>query len=365
MGTAAFAAGGLLGGCAVPSVFARKEPSFYNGALLHLGSNMWGDFPDDPDACLDPFVGPEGKPVSYRSYLKCRDELWKRSVDRMAERKMNFVVIDCGEGIEYPSHPELQVKGTWSVEKTRRELDRIRSLGMTPVPKLNFSTCHDAWLKQYHRMVSTSVYYRVAADIIRDTAEIFDRPPLFHLGFDEEVPIAGRNHFSCICRQGDLWWHDLGYMIGEAERNGSRAVIWADKVCDGREEFLRRMSKDVLLSPWYYGKDFSDKNLAWDEKSEKSGTWAVHRNLAASVKVLADAGFDLLPCTSNWSCDEAAEAMVRFCRERIDPKRLKGLYTAPWCMSVPDDKEGKHGISKTLAGLDLFADAMARHYRDI
>ena len=145
------------------------------------------------------------------------------------------------------------------------------------------------------------------------------------------------------------------------ERNGSRAVMWSDKICDGREAFLARMPKDVLLSPWYYGTNFSEKNLAWDASYEKkNGTWEVQRNLAASFVALNDAGYDLLPCTSNWSRDEAAEALVSFCKTRLDPKRLKGIYTAPWQRTIPDDKK-KH-ISKTLEGIDLFAAAMDKHY---
>ena len=344
---------------------------FYRGALLHLGANMWGDYPAGPDdlakseeelkARPNP-VGPGGKPTSYHSYVICHDDLWKKSIDHMAAKKMNFVFIDLGEAIAYPSHPELAVAGTWSVEKTRAELARIRSLGIEPMPKLNFSTCHDSWLKDYHRMVSTSIYYKVVADVIADVCAIFDKPALFHLGFDEEVPVAGKGHFHATFRQGDQWWHDLLYTIGQVQRNGSRAVMWSDKICDGREAFLARMPKDVLLSPWYYGKNFSDKNLAWDKSYEKkTGTWEVQRNLAASFVALNDAGYDLLPCTSNWSCDDAAEAMVSFCKTRLDQKRLKGIYTAPWKMTIPDGEEKKN-ITKTLEGIDLFAAAMDKHY---
>jgi hypothetical protein len=367
IGAAALAAGGLFTGCVTPP---RRQISFYRGALLHLGSNMWGDYPAGPDdlaksaeelkARPNP-VGPAGKPTPYHSYVICRDDLWKMSIDHMAEKKMNLVFIDLGEAIAYPSHPELAVAGTWSVEKTRAELARIRSLGMEPMPKLNFSTCHDSWLKDYHRMVSTPTYYKVVADVIADVCAIFGKPALFHLGFDEEVPVAGKNNFHATFRQGDLWWHDLLYTVEQVQRNGSRAVMWSDKICDGREAFLARMPKDVLLSPWYYGTDFSDKHLAWDASFEKkSGSWDVQRNLAASFVALNDAGYDLLPCTSNWSRDDAAEALVSFCKTRLDPKRLKGIYTAPWNMTVPDGEKKK--ITKTLEGIDLFAAAMDKHY---
>ena len=345
---------------------------FYRGALLYLGSNMWGgDYPAGPDdlaksveeeAVRPNPAGPAGKPTPYHSYLQCRDDLWRQSIDRLAARKMNLVFIDLGEGIAYPSHPELAVPGTWSVEKTRAELARIRSLGIEPMPKLNFSTCHDAWLKDYHRMVSTPTYYKVVADVIADVCAIFDKPALFHIGFDEEVPAAAKNYFYAVYRQGDLWWHDLLYIAGQVARHGSRAVMWSDKICNGRETFLARMPKDVLLSPWYYGNDFNERTLAWDASYEKKiDTWDVQRNLAASFVVLNDAGYDLLPCTSNWSRNDAAEALVSFCRTRLDQTRLKGIYTAPWRITIPDGKDKKN-ISKTIEGIDLFADAMDRHY---
>jgi len=367
LGTTALAVGGVLAGHAAESADAK----FYRGALLHLGSNMWGDFPGDPDALAKSEeeektkptpVTPTGGSTNYRNYLRCRDDLWRKSIDRMAERKMNLVFIDLGEGVFYPSHPELAVSGTWRVEKMQEELARIRSLGMEPIPKLNFSTCHDSWLKDYHRMVSTPEYYKVVADVIADVCAIFDKPSMFHIGFDEEVPVAGKDHFHATYRQGDLWWHDLLYTVRQVERNGARAVMWSDKICDGREAFLERMPKSVLLSPWYYGIDFSEKRLKWDASFEKkSGTWDVQRNLSASFVALNDAGYDLLPCTSNWSRDDAAEALVSFCKTRLDPKRLKGIYTAPWKFTIPDAPKKKN-ITKTLEGIDLFATAMDKHY---
>lgn len=373
LGAATLTASGLISGCAASKTGTKGPAPFTRGALLHLGSNMWDDYPAGPDdfakseaeekSCPNP-VNPAGKRSRYHSYLQCHDDLWKKSIDHMAEKKMNLVFIDLGEGLFYPSHPELAVAGSWSVEKMRKELARIRSLGMEPLPKLNFSTCHDAWLKDYHRMVSTKKYYQVVADVIRDVCEIFDNPRLFHLGFDEEVPVAGKGNFFACFRQGELWWHDLEYTIAQVEKHGSRATIWSDKICDGREAFLKRMSKDVVMSAWYYGTNFTDKYLTWDASYEKKGgSWEVQRNLAASFVELDKAGFDILGCTSNWSRDEAAEAMVKFCKERIDPKHLLGLYTAPWCRTLPDE-EGPKGkkITKTLEGIDLFAAAMDRYY---
>ena len=216
----------------------------------------------------------------------------------------------------------------------------MRALGLEPVPKLNFSAGHDQWLKRYHYMTSSSRYYEVVADVIRDTCEVFGWPRYFHLGFDEEIVAAVKGRDCQVMRQGDLWWHDLFYAVNEVERHGARAMIWSDKICGGREEFLKRMSKGVLQMPWYYGKDFSEKNLKWDPAFEKSQKWDIQRNLAASILELDRAGFDMIPCTSNWSDAEAAEAMLSFCKSRVDPSHLKGFATAPWadCYAVEKPK---------------------------
>ena len=63
--------------------------------------------------------------------------------------------------MEFPSHPELAVKGSWSPERMQKELERLRGLGLEPIPKLNFSAMHDEWLGDYGRMLCTDEYYRV------------------------------------------------------------------------------------------------------------------------------------------------------------------------------------------------------------
>ena len=339
------------------------------GTLLHLGSNMWDDFLRGPDELAKSAreelqrpnpKGPDNRYSQYRSYLRCQDDLWRKAVDHVAKCGMNTLFIDLGEGMEYPSHPELKVAGTWSVEKMRKELERIRALGLEVVPKLNFSTCHDSWLKEYHRMVSTREYYQVVADVIRDTCEIFGNPRLFHIGFDEEMHIAQLNSFHSVCRQGNLWWHDLFYTVGQVEKHGARAMMWSDAIWIGRDEYLKRMSKGVLQSNWYYRTDFSEKKLQWNYEFEKRGGWGETVNGAAAFMALEEAGFDQLPCTSNWADDGSADAVVKYCMANISPDRLKGVYTASWAKLVPDG-EKKKNIGKVLEGVDLLKGAREKY----
>ena len=112
-----------LGGVVVRAgqAFApATAPEAIKAVLLHLGNNMWCDwFP--PDIDLSKFE--KGLPDTT---LRCKGDLWRKVTDHAAAKELNMVVIDLGEGVVYPSHPELAIAGSWSVNKLRAELDRLR-----------------------------------------------------------------------------------------------------------------------------------------------------------------------------------------------------------------------------------------------
>ena len=355
-------AGTVIGGC-VGGRTTALAGDFAWGCLLHVGANMWGDWTFDGKRIP---VSPEDERVKWpdlklsakgvlpsitRGYLRLERPVFHECTDLMRGEGLNLVMLDVGESLAFPSHPELAVAGSWSPDAYRVELERLRGLGLEPVPKLNFSAGHDQWLKQYHYVTSTKKYYEVVADVIRDTCEVFGSPRYFHLGFDEEIVAAVAGRQVAVMRQGELWWHDFFHAVREVERHGAQAMLWSDKICGGREEFLKRMSKGVLQVPWYYGKDFSDEKLKWDPKFEQSQKWDIQRNLASAILELDKAGFDMMPCTSNWECPEATEAMVGFCRARVDPRHLKGFLTAPWADCYTEEKP------KLLAGIRLLGAA--------
>ena len=361
----------MAGGCmtAAPAKAPAIAGDFAWGALLHLGANMWGDWKPDlkgvPSSLEEEQrMYPDTKlnkhgvlPSRARNYLRAEDSAWHEQTECMRKEGLNLVMIDVGEAYAYPSHPELWVNGSWSPEKMRLELARLRKMGLEPIPKLNFSTGHDIWLKEYHRMTSSGKYYEVVADVIRDVAEVFDWPRYFHLGFDEEIPVAVRRRTPIVIREGDLWWHDLFYAVNEVERHGGRAMVWSDKICGGRAEFMKRMSKRVLQVPWYYGADFSKEKLEWKPDLEKMlDSWKSQGNLASAILELDKAGFDMMPCTSNWSNDGAADAMLKFCKERVNPAHMKGLMTAPWAKAFALENK------KACDGIRIFAEAKRRHY---
>ena len=332
------AAGVLAGGVtAAPSV---GKDGFIWAMLLHMGTNMWCD--QVPNR-WGPFKGEDLKIICKADHLRFDEAVWRRITGRMAEVGMNMVIIDLGEAICYPSHPELQVKGSWEIDRFRKELDRLRSMGLEPIPKMNFSAGHDVWLKDYERMLSTPTYYKVCSDLIRDVCEIFDHPRFLHLGYDEETAADQGRFQYCVVRQGDLWWHDFLWFVKETEKAGMRPWIWSDCYWRHPDAFLKRMPKSVLQSNWYYGAEFDISKL----KNEN------HKKWLKAYEDIDKAGFDQVPTGSNWGCDENFAGTVRHCRKVCSPELLKGFMMAPWFFTLPKWEQ------KNLKAVDLVAEAMA------
>lgn len=270
--------------------------------LVHLSFNMW----------CDREAGEEEGYV-YQPYLRFDEGLWNELLEEMPRAGVNMVVIDLGDGVQYRSHPEIAVQGAWSVQRLRQELTRLRDRGMEPIPKLNFSTAHDAWLDEYSRCVSTPRYYTVCRDLIEEVIELFEQPRFFHLGMDEETWEHQRDYAYAVVRQHELWWEDCRFLVEQVERHGVRAWIWSDVYWHHPDAFLRNMPRSVVQSNWYYGAAFDMQDVA----------------VRAYIE-LAQHGFEQIPTGSNWSNDVNFERTVQFCHQNVPPERLLGFLQTTW-----------------------------------
>lgn len=275
--------------------------------------------------------------------LACEDAEWKAITERMAARGYNMIVIDLNEGVKYESRPEIAVKGAWSVEKLRKELARLRGMGLEPIPKLNFSAMHDEWLGDYGRMVSTAEYYSACSDLIRECTAIFDNPRFFHIGYDEEDVRNQSEHEHVVLRQGELWWHDFLWFVKTVENAGSRTWVWSDWVWEHRQEYLERCPRSVLQSNWYYDQGFNERAFRWPR-----------------IKCYLDldkAGFDQVATASNNVFDSNAAETVEFCEKNLDDSRNKGYMMSSWRRSVAKHRR------RNIEAVDLMADAFDKYVR--
>ena len=123
--------GGAAAFAAVPA-FA-KNPSEIRAVLLHMGMNMWGEWraPNEPKV--------EGKRYT-RDEIFFSEDVWKRTIDHAKAKKFNMVVMDLGEFVSYPSHPELAVK----ILQPITSFDVISN-----------------WIKYHHERVDGTGYYHL------------------------------------------------------------------------------------------------------------------------------------------------------------------------------------------------------------
>lgn len=66
-------------------------------------------------------------------HVRCVPEIWREWTAAMARNRLNTIVMDLGEAMVYPSHPELAVKGSLTPTQMREGLARLRDLGLTPL----------------------------------------------------------------------------------------------------------------------------------------------------------------------------------------------------------------------------------------
>ncbi|MFA5858709.1 MAG: Tat pathway signal protein [Elusimicrobiota bacterium] len=300
--------------------------------LIHISYNMWCDC----DA-------PELNKMSFAKYspsLRCDDSLWNDVTSELSKTGMNMLIIDLGDGIKYESHPEIAVENAWPVEKLKTELIRLRKLGLEPIPKLNFSTCHDAWLGKYSRMVSTDIYYGVCKDLIDEVVSIFGNPRFFHLGMDEETAAHQKYHKYALVRQYDLWWDDLYFYIAQLEKHNVRPWVWADYIWHYEDVFLNKMPKTVLQSNWYYGLDFGD-------------------TIPPAVKaynILEKHKYDQVPTGSNYYIgkEENFVKTVDYCKNAISQQYLKGFMQSVWRPTLEPTRD------RHFNGIECMVDAKKR-----
>lgn len=319
--------------------------------LLHLGHNLWCDwYPEGMQpAETVPSVGiPDGK-------LRCRRELFIECCDYAAEKGVDTIVVDCAEGVVYPSHPELAIEGSWQADDIRELAARMKAKGVRLIPKLNFSSTHNGWLKMYRRMLSTPKYYEVQRDLIRDVAGIFDHPEMLHIGMDEEYTarqVNSKRYEVVMIRSPKLYREDFLRTVDECEKAGMRAWSWADYVYRN-PEFADWCPRSVLLSNYYYDED----GAGFDPTASKDRSL---RHLT-DFDLLESRGFEQAPCISNWvgsgrrkkgmtDADDAIAGTVGYCRAHIAADRLKGFCYAPWIHCTRPDR-----VAAIKHGIDLYA----------
>ena len=280
--------------------------------LLHLGTNMWEQkgkqIPTDPEGSC------------YSDTLRFDYPVWEKVTGALVDNGFNTVLIDLAEGVVYDSHPELAADGALTKDELRAELARLRKIGLTPIPKLNFSTTHSAWLQNYAYMVGTDRYYGVVRDLIEEVIDLFDTPEFFHLGLEEEDYESQKTQPVAIVRAPYKKCEDAQFMFDIVRAKGVRPWIWADlntvNGFGGEKAFREAVATDVMLSNWVYSR-IARTPAEFDH-----------------YKTLSDWGYEQVPTSSIAGWHFNNYDTIDFCSKNVDKKLLAGHMEAPWCFCV-------------------------------
>ena len=288
--------------------------------LIHLSYHMW----DDPHTvCVDWYVK---NPYTESNGTDMRT--WDSVVKYVAECGYNTLLIDVGDGIKYESVPEISAPDAWDKDLLRKKLREARALGLEVIPKLNFSCAHHTWLKKYGRMVGTAEYYSVCARLIKEVLEVFDYPRLIHFGMDEERQVSAIERRGIhVIRGDDIWWHDMFFYFGEAEKYGATPWVWSDFYWRNGDSFIKNMPKSAIQSNWFY------------QRFRKYPEGDISNKRISTYEELDALGFKQIPCASTCRGYDGGELnsvqTILHARERLNEDNVLGFMMAPWRNTVP------------------------------
>lgn len=304
--------------------------------LVHLTLNMW----ERKDNCMH-----------------WDHDSWRKLIDECVKYRINTIVLDVADGLQYKTHPEIAVDGAWSHEKMREEIALCKEKGITLIPKLNFSSVHDQWLGEYHHMLSTGIYYQVCRDLIREVAELFDHPKYFHLGMDEEDHNHAITEDLVIYRQKELLFHDLRFLCDCVKEAGATPWVWHDNLFFTPKEFKAHISPDeVIISPWHYYAfredhftpvtknemiynyystgEFAKMNLSYVEEDPFFITF--HRQAIPNAQY----GYRYVPCASLcFTCEWNHRDLMEYFQQNAPDGSILGYMTAPWRVATDQQLE--------------------------
>lgn len=302
------------------------------------------------------------------------ESLWNDLMEKSYEKGFNTIFVDVHEGLQYGSHPELSVEGAWTRQKMRKEIKRLKEMGLTLCPKLNFSACHDFWLREYRKIRSTKEYYRVCRDLITELCDLFKDSPYFHIGMDEEDYNHVAKEELAFYRQGKQLWFDMQYLLDCVRDCGKTPIIWGDAIMYKYEEFKNNISPEDLIVMHYYYHGVKKEHWTKTDSREDyykyyyiSGHYAgqgmeyVERDdpfyIAFNKNALksVEDGYDTVLCVTNfYRHPHNAEDVLEMALNEWPKDKVRGVITAMWTPTTEEYRE------MNIEGIELLGNAFEK-----
>ena len=326
------------------------------GLLVHLSMNMW---------------------LPKRDELSFDDDFWAYILDESVKAGINTIILDIGDGIQFVSHPEISLKNAWTRKRVRAEVKRCKDMGIALIPKLNFATPHGHWLGEYSRMVSTSIYYKVCNDLIKEVYELFDKPEYIHLGMDEEDAKHVQNHEYAVYRQNDLYWHDVRFLVDCVADTGAVPFMWSCPLYGHFDEYAEHFAPDeCVLSPWAYNAIKKEHWTPIESRAEYVAYYNEGDYAKLGIKYVEEdpylvqfremspevckKGYKIVPCASVFNrCDWNHMDLFEYFKEIASDDQIIGFMSAPWVETLPTE-QGKLFFEETFR---FFKEAKEKFYK--
>ena len=307
--------------------------------LVHLSMDMW-----------------RGKQNALPLSEVFDEDLWHDIIDEAEKSGMNAIVLDVGNGVRFDSHPEIAKEDAYSPAWVKAEIKRCKEKGIALIPKLNFSTTHDFWLGEYARMISTSIYYKVAKDLIEEAYEMFDHPAYIHLGMDEESNQYLSKHDFVVYRQGELYFKDLKYLCDCVNNLGAKPWIWSSPMYDHPELFKKYISPDeIVINPYNYNALVPEHYTPIESRAEYVTYYNEDKYKEMGIKFveedpylvnfrlkslpMMEYGYYYVPCASVYNrCDYNTEDIMTYYKKYANDDQILGYITAPWVKTTKNER---------------------------
>lgn len=206
---------------------------------LAIGHNMWVD--KHTQLTMGAHYNQE------RDYVLFERSAWDKIVKELPKLGVNTVIIDLAEGVKYDCAPELALPGTLEKTEFKEMLNELIALGLTAIPKLDFSAAHDVWMGNYAKMPGTEEYREFVKKLIAEVAELFGKPAYFHLGLADESIQYQTWYGLSIVRGPKCYWEDVYAMFDAVRAAGARPMIFGEYFYREPEIFTTMVPKDVIV----------------------------------------------------------------------------------------------------------------------
>jgi len=240
-------------------------------------------------------------------------------LEELARYDFNVLIVDCSDGVEYASHPELKRHYSVPMKDLAALVKLAHEKGMDVVPKLNFAKSprhqHDTWMRPHSTgtgyEVGDKAYWQGAGELMEELIGVCQPKEFFHIGMDEDDERTLEQYVGAV--------HVLRGML---KAKGLRTMMWSD-ACSihypgepekrGRRaaEAEKHLEQDVVQVIWNYRQVFPEM-----------------------VRRIRQGGFDL------WVAPAGTPELIEEWKRLMAAEEGQGMLMTQWVSCVEANREG-------------------------